>query len=275
MDSFHRLDEEAFEYNLRCRGVPVTVRCRVLEYGFTDRKEPRFHEHPDPPFARLFFFHSGGAEIKLYSSGKRIALEAGTAYLLPPGMSFDVHYAVSQLIYFHLDICDATGRAVFAGLTEPPAIRDSALAEKMRRGCFDGDRFTALAGVTDALSVWLRPHWDGLTAAAELANRFARMFEYLDRTPPALVSIKELAELYGITPNALSKRFRQCMGVPLKHYLLTRQLLRAQELLLHSDRRIGEIAAMLGYGDAQYFQRFFKAKFGMTPGEYRRRGAER
>jgi len=275
MDSFHRLDEEALEYNFRCHGVPVTVRCRVLEYGFTDRKEPRCHEHPDPPFARLFFFHSGGAEIALYSNGERLALEAGTAYLLPPGMSFDVHYAVSQLIYFHLDICDATGRAVFAGLTEPLAIRDPALAEKMRRGCFEGDRFTALAGVTDALAVWLRPHRDRLAATAELANRFARMFEYLDRTPPALVSIKELAELYGITPNALSKRFRQDMGVALKHYLLSRQLLRAQELLLHSDRRIGEIAAMLGYGDSQYFQRFFKTKFGVTPGEYRRRGAER
>lgn len=275
MDSFYRQDEEAVEYRFRCHGIPLTVRCRVLEYGFTDRKEPHWHEHPDPPFARLFFFHSGGAEIELYSSGKRLALEAGTAYLLPPGMSFDVHYAISQLIYFHLDIGDATGRAVFAGLTEPPAVRDPALAEKMRRGCFDGDRFLALGGISDALSVWLRPHWDRLTSTAELANRFARMFEYIDRTPPAQVSIKELAELYQITPNALSKRFRQNMGASLKHYLLSRQLLRAQELLLHSDRRIGEIAEMLGYSDSQYFQRFFKTKFGVTPGEYRRRGAER
>lgn len=275
MDSFCRQNEEAVEYSLCCRGVPLTVRCRVLEYGFSDRREPRYHEHPEPPFARLFFFHSGGAEIELTASGKHLMLEAGTAYLLPPGMSFNVRYAVSQLIYFHLDICDAAGRAVFAGGDEPLRLRDPALAEKMRRGCFGEDRFTALAAVTEALSVWLRPHWDGLAGKAGLADRFARMFEFLDRTPPAQVSVKALAELYGVTPNALSKRFRQCMGVPLKHYLLSRQVLRAQELLLHGDRRIGEIAALLGFGDAQYFQRFFKKRFGVTPGEYRRRGAER
>ena len=275
MDSFCRQNEEAVEYNLRCHGVPVAVRCRVLEYGFSDRREPRYHEHPDPPFARLFFFHSGGAEIELTASGTHVALEEGTAYLLPPGMSFHVRYGVSQLIYFHLDICDAAGRTVFAGSGEPLRLRDSALAEKMRRGCFEEDRFTALAAVTDALSVWLRPHWDRLAGAAMPADRFARMFEYLDRTPPAQVSVKALAELYGVTPNALSKRFRQGMGVSLKHYLLSRQVLRAQELLLHGDRRIGEIAALLGFGDAQYFQRFFKKRFGVTPGEYRRRGAER
>jgi AraC-like DNA-binding protein len=44
---------------------------------------------------------------------------------------------------------------------------------------------------------------------------------------------------------------------------------KAKELLCETTLPIGEIAEQLGFRDQYYFARFFKAKIGMTPGEYR------
>jgi len=40
--------------------------------------------------------------------------------------------------------------------------------------------------------------------------------------------------------------------------------------LLHSDRKISEIAESCGYNDLPTFTRAFKRQFGMAPSEYRK-----
>ena len=44
----------------------------------------------------------------------------------------------------------------------------------------------------------------------------------------------------------------------------------ARNLLLHTDKKITDIAMELGYSNTQNFIRFFSKKTGMTPGKYRR-----
>lgn len=47
-------------------------------------------------------------------------------------------------------------------------------------------------------------------------------------------------------------------------------MINAKEFLISNKYKIKEIAAMVGYRDANYFIRAFKKYYGYTPDEYRK-----
>jgi two-component system response regulator YesN len=47
------------------------------------------------------------------------------------------------------------------------------------------------------------------------------------------------------------------------------RLSHAKRLLSGTDMRIYEIASEVGYSDSKYFNRVFKEKYGISPGEFR------
>ena len=62
-------------------------------------------------------------------------------------------------------------------------------------------------------------------------------------------------------------------GSSLERYILNRRLERCRRALedpRHAHRTVGEIAFAWGFSDLSHFARRFKAKFGVSPGEYRR-----
>jgi len=64
----------------------------------------------------------------------------------------------------------------------------------------------------------------------------------------------------------------------LERYIIGRRLERCRRTLddpAQAHRMIGEIAFSWGFADLSHFARRFKAAFGCTPGEYRRRGAQK
>lgn len=54
-------------------------------------------------------------------------------------------------------------------------------------------------------------------------------------------------------------------------YLKSLRMARARELLDTTDRRVGEIAQLVGYPDPFYFARHFRSVNGCSPTEYRAR----
>jgi AraC-like DNA-binding protein len=54
-------------------------------------------------------------------------------------------------------------------------------------------------------------------------------------------------------------------------YLERRRLELATNLLRRDDLAVGDVGAMAGWTDANYFSRCFRQHFGMTPSRYRAR----
>jgi AraC-like DNA-binding protein len=66
-------------------------------------------------------------------------------------------------------------------------------------------------------------------------------------------------------------------GTSVERYIQERRLARCRRVLAdpaHAHRTIGEIAFSWGFSDLSHFGRRFKAEFGLSPGEYRRRAAK-
>ncbi len=269
MESFYDTDPEFCEWLFRHHDQRLELRMHVMESGFTNRRVRCDHDHPNPPFARLFAFAAGGAEITFGPRHEIQRLQPGKLYLLPPGLSFFVRYDISQLIYHHLNITSATGRPVFSGCSEILEYDSPSSFTLLERGCFEQSHFAMLAGLTGAVHHWLTPRLDELADEARRIHGFVDLFRTIRNTPPGRISIKELGELYQITPDALSKRFKKQFGRSLKTFLQEQFILRAQELLLHCDLPINAVSEQLGCSDVHYFQRLYKQRTNQTPSAFR------
>lgn len=248
--------------------INVNLSCRILDYGLTDRKSLMRFDHFNPPFSRFFIFDKGGAQVKT-ASGNFI-LEAGKIYHLPPKQPFEVVYGVSKLIFFHLHFTDIAGRGIFNQTKGIPQISDQQLYLRIKDSFYKQDKLQMFSALVDILGKFLKPLMNSIAQDAFRINNFSQLFAYLDSRPAAGVNVSELAEILGKTPGALSKHFQRKTGMTLKKFLIERQLLQAQELLLHSEKNIVEIAEELGYTNSQYFHRFFKKHCSCTPLEYRK-----
>lgn len=88
------------------------------------------------------------------------------------------------------------------------------------------------------------------------------------------LTLKELSQKYFVNSAYLGQLFRKKYGMPFKDYLNNYRLEKAAELLLHTDKKIYEIAELVGYHDLDYFINRFIAEKGCTPSRFRKQALE-
>jgi AraC-like DNA-binding protein len=84
------------------------------------------------------------------------------------------------------------------------------------------------------------------------------------------VNFQLFAQKNNIGYSYFRKMFKRYTGVPPVQYHLDLKVLRAKEMLLHSDRSIKEISYQLGFQSVYYFSRLFKTKLGVSPSDIRK-----
>ena len=84
------------------------------------------------------------------------------------------------------------------------------------------------------------------------------------------ITLKSLSEKYYVNSAYLGQLFRKKNGQSFKDYLNNYRMERAADLLLHTDKKIVEIAEEVGYHDLDYFVNRFILVKGCTPANFRR-----
>ncbi len=96
----------------------------------------------------------------------------------------------------------------------------------------------------------------------------------IDDAPREVWTLTTLAARVHIEPTYFSRLFHTAVGLPPMAYLTRRRLELATSLLRRDDLPVGEVGAMAGWEDQNYFSRCFRKYFGMTPSRYRARFME-
>ena len=87
------------------------------------------------------------------------------------------------------------------------------------------------------------------------------------------ISLNDIAEASGFSPNYLSRKFKEDTGIGVHEYLTFVRLNKAAIELAHTDHTITEVALNNGFSDANYFKDAFHKSFGLSPREYRKQDA--
>jgi AraC family transcriptional regulator len=234
-----------------------------------------------PPF---HFWRDIGGEVK---EGLRVP---GSTTIIPAGQSRRAHWDNTANL-LHISLCPT----LLERIAEPfvanperieliPAFSTSdpqieyigrALLAELEQGAPGGKLYGE--SLATALAVHLLGHHTAFPAQIpDLTNKFIRtemrraleyVHDYLDRD----LSLREIADVSGVSANYLTSLFKQTTGYSLHQYVIRRRIEKARTLLLRSDLSIGEIALQVGFYDSAHFNRHFKRVTGLTPGALRKR----
>jgi len=85
-----------------------------------------------------------------------------------------------------------------------------------------------------------------------------------------MITAKDVAEYLKISESSFVKIFKSKTGYTFLKYLTLLRMKNSVKLLTDKNRRVCEVANLVGYTDYRYFCDVFKKHFEMTPLEYRK-----
>jgi AraC family transcriptional regulator len=97
----------------------------------------------------------------------------------------------------------------------------------------------------------------------------ARLIRFVDEHLARNITIEDLAQVAGLTPERLVRTFRNTFGLAPYQFVIRRRVERARSLLKSSDMSLVEIGAACGFSDQPHFTSVFNRIAGMPPGRYR------
>ena len=83
------------------------------------------------------------------------------------------------------------------------------------------------------------------------------------------ITLNSTAKQLAVSPEYLSKTFKENLGINFSHYLSNMRLQNATRLILNTQKSLTEICFEVGYGNFSHFSRSFKKQYGLSPREYR------
>jgi AraC-like DNA-binding protein len=93
--------------------------------------------------------------------------------------------------------------------------------------------------------------------------------EYIYANLKKRISLGELAEISGLSPNFLCNIFKRIVGVNIVEYVNECKINSAKKALVSTNMCVKEISLDLGFENESYFYTLFRKIEGMSPSEYR------
>ena len=98
----------------------------------------------------------------------------------------------------------------------------------------------------------------------------AKVMKYTEENYSKPIKLADMAAVAGVSEQHLCRLFKKNFQLRPMEYLAQVRVQHAKDLLVYSNKTIGEISDETGFQDGSYFSVVFKRYENMTPGEYRR-----
>ena len=92
---------------------------------------------------------------------------------------------------------------------------------------------------------------------------------------PEALKIEELASYFHLSPNYVGEYFKKETGESLQKYIRHYRLQMIEAALIHTNRRISEIALDFGFTDTSHLNKMFHQEYGVSPTTFRKRLLEK
>lgn len=214
-----------------------------------------------------------------------VRLDTGDLVIVPPGVPHRGEGVTQRLTLgsIHLMATLPGGQDLFELLRLPRHRRvriDSKLWQYLNLALNEFDR-----GDLQQTRLMM-PAWGRLTTLELVRYDFERgalqtlsldpivqaVLEKLNRDLAEPLTLDDLAEFTGFSPQHLNRVFNEALGTTPLQYLARMRMERAAALLTEGLLTVKAVAEQVGYSDPYYFSRVFKQHFGTSPSHFRDRG---
>lgn len=218
-------------------------------------------------------------EIRVCKEGDVAILAPGVPhhYATNPGVVWDilwVHFLPLPEWQAWLQLPRTEERLVWMNVQEKPVRQrieqafERLIHDARRNG--KADQELATLALAEILLLLHQAH-DRQAAASQLDERIAAVAQHLAGHLGEKHRLADLARLAGLSESRFCHLFKEETGEPYTAYLLNLRLQKAAKLLEFTTRRVGEIAADVGFDSAFYLTRRFTERFGMSPSAFRKK----
>ena len=101
-------------------------------------------------------------------------------------------------------------------------------------------------------------------------SKLKRVLDFVEAHLDAHIGLDDLAAAAGLSANHFLRVFKLATGETPYHYLRSRRIERARELLAHDSMPLAELALECGFANQAHFTAAFSREIGISPGRYRR-----
>lgn len=102
-------------------------------------------------------------------------------------------------------------------------------------------------------------------------GQYREILDFVRRHYREPITIKGVADKFFINAAYLGRMFQKATGVGFKQYVKDLRFAEAKQILAQTDKRVYEIAGMVGFTDSNYFTTQFTQEMGISPTEYRKK----
>lgn len=253
---------------------------------------PNFHSHP---YFEIITVSSGSLYVESFGND-RIDVTPGTVCIVPPGLMHctnsesELHEIIAmRFFYEHIRSDDSKIYKLFNDALAkletlvflPTAVQLTGYITAICRE-FGDKRLVSDAMVQallqctfiELLRVLCASPVAGASAISGHDDSKIFRYSYIDRWfykhHSERVTEADLASELNLSQRQLSRVMRDIFGMSFREKLVYERLNHAMHMLLRNDYSIDKIAASVGYTNLSGFYKAFRARFGMTVGEYRR-----
>jgi len=97
-----------------------------------------------------------------------------------------------------------------------------------------------------------------------------KAINYIEGHYAESITLEEISEYVGLSPNYFSKVFKNEMGKGYSDFLIEYRIEKSKKLLAETTESVKSISVSVGYPDQKYFSKLFRKITGIKPSEYRK-----
>ena len=107
--------------------------------------------------------------------------------------------------------------------------------------------------------------------ATVLNNDYSKyIIEYVEENYMKPITLTAISAKLNFSLPYMCKRFKKDVGITFNEYLQKKRIEQSCRLISNTDKKVIEIAELVGYNDIKFFNQVFKKYLKMTPREYKK-----
>jgi AraC-like DNA-binding protein len=242
----------------RLHEPPSVVNLGVGVHGTVGRRD--IFQLPDLWQLHLYRYH---AEVIV--DGVAHAIRPGCVSLVPPGVVVQYLYrGRSEHLYIHLRL-PGDGPTTRIPVMQDAGATTPVLSELMHHAIAVSTRSPAAATAQVWAVLWRVRHLITSAGVSRAQAAVATAMAFIESNLATPLTVAQIAAAAGISHNHLTRLFRAQTNTTVVAYIRDRRLARAQHMLRESTLPIAAIAAAVGIGDLQAFNKACRQGLGASP----------